>query len=45
MRSLLSQVEHTSDPIELKRLFEAIEAGANAIKACSEASNAIHKIK
>ena len=45
MRSLLSQVEDTSDPIELKRLFEAIEAGANAIKACSEASSAIHKIK
>ncbi|KAI7855716.1 hypothetical protein BDC45DRAFT_481069 [Circinella umbellata] len=45
MRSLLSQVEHASDPIELKHLFEAIEAGANAIKACSEASSAIHKIK
>ncbi|KAI9268879.1 hypothetical protein BDA99DRAFT_502890 [Phascolomyces articulosus] len=44
MRSLLRRVERTSDPIELKHLFEAIEAGANAMKACSKASETIQKI-
>ncbi|KAI9494446.1 hypothetical protein BDB00DRAFT_303818 [Zychaea mexicana] len=43
MRTLLRRVERSSDPVELKQLFEAIEAGAGAIKACSEASEAVHK--
>ncbi|KAI8143146.1 hypothetical protein BJV82DRAFT_102428 [Fennellomyces sp. T-0311] len=44
MEFLLRRVERSTDPVELKQLFEAIQAGAGAIKACSEASEACHKV-
>ena len=44
LQSLLRRVERSSDPVELKQLFDAIQAGAGAIKACSEASEACHKM-
>lgn len=34
IHELSQQVTSTKDAIELKQLFEAIEAGANAVKAC-----------